>query len=169
MDMVKKSAEGKVCEEVECGRGNCTVDISAPLGFVCQCDSGWQQTGNSSDDVTFLPCVIPNCTLNYGCQPAPPPVQEKEIPRNLSFFDPCYWVYCGQGKCTKNHTYTHTCQCDSGYFNLLNISAFPCYSECTLGSDCSRLGITVAKTTTSTNGSSNGQGEYLDHHAKSIF
>ncbi|XP_062144417.1 uncharacterized protein LOC133851839 [Alnus glutinosa] len=148
----------KVCDEVECGRGNCTAGVDYPLGFKCECESGWKRTRDDDDDdnLTFLPCVIPNCTLNYGCQPAPPPVPEKEIPHNISFFDPCYWVYCGEGTCTRNKTYTHTCQCNSaGYSNLLNISVFPCYSECTLGSDCSRLGITVAKTTST--GSGTGQ------------
>lgn len=42
----------------------------------------------------------------------------------------CYWMYCGEGTCTKNSTYTHTCQCNSGHYNLYNISAFPCFSEC---------------------------------------
>ncbi|XP_059440001.1 uncharacterized protein LOC132172504 [Corylus avellana] len=147
----------KVCEEVECGKGNCTPGPGYPMGFKCECESGWKRTRDDDEDVLFLPCVIPNCTLDYGCQPAPPPVPEKEFPRNISLFDPCYWAYCGEGTCTQNKTYTHihTCQCDSGYFNLLNVSNFPCYSECTIGSDCSRLGITVAKTTT--DGSGTGQ------------
>ncbi|KAG6645464.1 uncharacterized protein LOC122319044 [Carya illinoinensis] len=147
----------KVCEEVECGRGNCSADINYPLGFKCECESGWKRTRDDNDDLTFLPCVIPNCTLDYGCQPAPPPVPQKENPHNISAFDPCYWVYCGEGTCTKNKTHTHTCQCASGYFNLLNISAFPCYGECTIGSDCSRLGITVQKSTTDGSGSGTNQ------------
>ncbi|XP_018826299.1 uncharacterized protein LOC108995230 [Juglans regia] len=149
---------GRVCEDVECGKGNCSADLSYPLGFKCECNTGWKRTRDEDDDLTFLPCVIPNCTLDYGCQPAPPPVPEKEIPRNLSAFDPCYWAYCGEGTCTKNKTHTHRCECKSGFFNLLNVSAFPCYSECTLGSDCSRLGITVAKTSADGSGGSTGQG-----------
>lgn len=97
-------------------------------------------------------------------------------------------MYCGEGTCTKNSTYKHTCQCNPGRNNLLNISAFPCYSECkkfilifsssfylklfleqillmiiyiyiwcsgALGSDCARLGIRVANTSSSTQNSSN--------------
>ncbi|KAJ7978098.1 Neurogenic locus notch-like protein [Quillaja saponaria] len=146
----------KLCEEVECGKGKCKVDTDYALNFFCECDSGWKRTPHDDDDedkyaTGFLPCVIPNCTLNYGCQPAPPPVPEKDIPRNLSAFDPCYWAYCGEGTCTKNRTYTHRCECKSGYSNLLDIKAFPCYSECTLGSDCAKLGIKVANETVNNN------------------
>ncbi|KAK7391892.1 hypothetical protein VNO78_20315 [Psophocarpus tetragonolobus] len=140
----------KVCEEVECGKGKCVVNTSYPLNFVCECDNGWKRTQDDDDDkyaTSFLPCVIPKCSLNYGCQPAPPPVPEKSFPRNLSAFDPCYWAYCGEGKCTKNRTHTHRCECRPNYFNLLNNSVFPCYSECTLGSDCSKLGIRVSNST----------------------
>ncbi|KAK7277836.1 hypothetical protein RJT34_22854 [Clitoria ternatea] len=147
---------GKVCEEVECGKGNCVVNTSYPLGFVCECQSGWKRTQEDNDDTyatSFLPCVIPQCSLNYGCQPAPPPVPEKNFPQNFSAFDPCYWAYCGEGTCTKNRTHTYRCECNPNYFNLLNISVFPCYSECTLGSDCSRLGIKVAADSTTGSGS----------------
>ncbi|KAL5566252.1 hypothetical protein UlMin_029416 [Ulmus minor] len=157
-DNIAPSIAEELCKEVECGRGKCNPDASFPLGFTCQCDNGWKRTRDEvdDDDLKFLPCVIPDCTLNYGtCQPAPPPVPEKEVPRNISAFDPCYWAYCGEGTCTKNKTYTHQCQCNSGFTNLLNITAFPCYSDCTLGSDCSRLGIKVADST-SGNGTSSG-------------
>ncbi|XP_021282993.1 uncharacterized protein LOC110415616 [Herrania umbratica] len=144
----------RVCEEVECGKGTCKADISYPLNYICECDAGWKRTrdNNDSDDVRFLPCVIPNCTLDYSCQPAPPPVPEKEVPHNSSFFDPCYWTYCGEGTCNKTATYKHVCECRPGYFNLLNKTYFPCYSQCTLGSDCSRLGITVADQTSTPDG-----------------
>uniref|UniRef100_A0A2N9EI63 EGF-like calcium-binding domain-containing protein n=1 Tax=Fagus sylvatica TaxID=28930 RepID=A0A2N9EI63_FAGSY len=79
---------GKVCEQVECGKGNCTVDTSYPLGFKCECERDWRRDDDGDDDLSFLPCVIPNCTLKYsGCQPAPPPVPERENPRNISAFD----------------------------------------------------------------------------------
>lgn len=45
-------------------------------------------------------------------------------------FVACYWAYCGEGTCTKSRTHTHMCQCKQGFSNLLNISAFPCFSEC---------------------------------------
>ncbi|XWS64675.1 hypothetical protein CRYUN_Cryun05aG0023400 [Craigia yunnanensis] len=136
----------RLCDEVECGKGTCKANISYPLGYICECDSGWKRArydNDSDDDIKFLPCVIPNCTLDYSCQPAPPPVPAKEVPFNSSFFDPCYWIYCGQGTCNKTATYKHICECNPGFSNLLNRTYFPCYNNCTLGSDCSRLGIIV--------------------------
>ncbi|KAK8532085.1 hypothetical protein V6N13_131427 [Hibiscus sabdariffa] len=137
----------KLCDQVECGRGTCRADMRFPLSYTCECDPGWTRTRDGSDDhddnLRFLPCVIPNCTLDYSCQPAPPPVPQREVPRNSSFFDPCYWTYCGEGTCNRTDTYKHACECRPGFSNLLNRTYFPCYSQCTLGSDCSRLGITV--------------------------
>ncbi|KAK3006255.1 hypothetical protein RJ639_016881, partial [Escallonia herrerae] len=89
-------------------------------------------------------------SLDYSCMPAAPPVPA--VPYNLSRFDPCYWIYCGEGTCTKNQTYTHTCQCNAGYSNLLDVEQFPCYSPCALGSDCERLGIKVSNSTSSPDG-----------------
>ncbi|XP_075478065.1 uncharacterized protein LOC142519059 [Primulina tabacum] len=86
--------------------------------------------------------------------PAAPPAPA--VPYNSSFFDPCYWIYCGEGTCTKNSTRTHTCQCNPGYSNLLNISAFPCYSDCAVqADDCQRLGIRVSKSTSVPSSNSN--------------
>ncbi|KAJ6762916.1 NEUROGENIC LOCUS NOTCH-LIKE PROTEIN [Salix purpurea] len=111
---------------------------------------------DDDDEHEFLPCVFPNCTLNYGTgQPAPPPVPQKEVPRNISAFDPCYWMYCGEGQCTKNGTYRHTCTCNPGFSNLLNISYYPCYGPATLGSDCNDI-IKVANSTSSGNGTTTG-------------
>ncbi|KAI5676719.1 hypothetical protein M9H77_07669 [Catharanthus roseus] len=142
-----------ICNDVQCGKGKCEADMGKPFGFVCECESGWKRTRDSDEDnLQFLPCIIPNCSLDYSCMPAAPPTPP--IPNNFSLFDPCYWMYCGEGTCTRNSTYKHTCQCNPGRSNLLNISAFPCYNDCALGSDCSRLGIRIANTT-STPGSSN--------------
>ncbi|PIN23408.1 hypothetical protein CDL12_03868 [Handroanthus impetiginosus] len=133
-----------LCNEVECGRGSCEAASNYPFGFRCNCENGWKRTRfDDEENLEFLPCIIPNCSLDYSCMPAAPPVPP--VPHNRSFFDPCYWIYCGEGTCTKNRTYTHTCQCNPGYSNLLNISAFPCYRDCALGSEsCERLGIRVA-------------------------
>ncbi|KAI3761081.1 hypothetical protein L1987_51488 [Smallanthus sonchifolius] len=138
-----------LCDEVNCGKGNCTVDPAKPFSFTCKCDPGWRRTrsdDNEDDDLhEFLPCVIPNCTLDYSCMPAPPP--SPPIPNNISLFDPCYWAYCGEGTCNKNNTYMHTCDCNPGYSNLMNISHFPCFSRCAIGSDCSRLGVRLLDAT----------------------
>ncbi|CAL5381332.1 unnamed protein product [Camellia sinensis] len=126
-----------ICKEVECGKGNCSVALDSPFGFKCECENGWKRTRLDS-------------SLDYSCMPAAPPAPSV-IPLNSSLFDPCYWVYCGGGTCTKNKAMTHTCQCNPGYSNLLNITAFPCYSDCALGSDCAKLGIKVSNSTSSSN------------------
>ncbi|KAF5740523.1 hypothetical protein HS088_TW11G00594 [Tripterygium wilfordii] len=143
-----------VCEEVNCGKGRCKAGIGYAFNYICKCDRGWKRTEDDdvNDAAPFLPCVIPNCSLDYSCQPAPPPVPETQVPLNISFFDPCYWAYCGEGSCTRAETYTFECSCKSGFYNLLDTSYFPCYSDCTIGSDCSRLGIKVANQKTTTNG-----------------
>ncbi|XP_011091957.1 uncharacterized protein LOC105172276 [Sesamum indicum] len=139
-----------LCDEVECGKGSCEAAPGYPFNFRCICQDGWKRTRlDDEQNLEFLPCIIPNCSLDYSCMPAAPPVPP--TPYNLSFFDPCYWIYCGEGTCTKNKTHTHTCQCNAGYSNLLNISAFPCYSDCAIGSDsCQKLGIRVSKSTSDT-------------------
>ncbi|XP_076911916.1 uncharacterized protein LOC143570042 [Bidens hawaiensis] len=134
------------CGKVNCGKGNCSADGTKPFGFVCKCDPGWRRTRSEDDDDDhdFLPCVIPNCTLDYSCMPAPPP--SPPIPNNNSLFDPCYWTYCGEGKCNQDNTYKHTCDCNPGYTNLMNISHFPCFSSCAIGNDCNKLGVRLADT-----------------------
>ncbi|KAL2478257.1 EGF-like [Forsythia ovata] len=154
--------DNNICEEVQCGKGTCEANPNFPFNFKCNCDNGWKRTrfGNEQN-LEYLPCIIPDCSLDYSCMPAAPPLPP--VPYNISFFDPCYWLYCGQGTCTKNATYTHTCQCDYGHYNLLNISAYPCYSDCALGSDCQRLGIRVSRSTSdpSSNNNSNQATSFL--------
>jgi len=145
---------GNMCSEVKCGEGNCTVDSSYPFNFQCECEDGWMRTHLFNDtNLKFLPCIVPNCSLNYSCMPAAPPAPAIPYNNNYSSFDPCDFVYCGEGTCTKNATYTHTCQCDTGAYNLFNNSAFPCYKNCALGSDCEKLGIRVSNSTSSPPGS----------------
>ncbi|KDP23650.1 hypothetical protein JCGZ_23483 [Jatropha curcas] len=137
-----------ICDLVQCGKGKCIANIKYPLGYICKCETGWNRTtdDNLNNNLQFLPCVIPTCKLKYkGCQVAPPTPPATPVPLNTSIFDPCNWIYCGEGTCTKNSTFTHFCTCKSGFTNLFKIPFFPCYSNCSLGSDCSKLGITVAK------------------------
>ncbi|KAI4379013.1 hypothetical protein MLD38_016421 [Melastoma candidum] len=152
-----------LCNEVECGKGSCVSNSSSPFGFVCQCESGWKRTRlDNEDDLKFLPCVIPNCSVDYSCLPAAPPAPS--IPYNTSFFDPCYWIYCGGGTCTKSKAYTHTCQCNSGFTNLMGIDAYPCFSDCAIGSDCSKLGIKLSNST-----STSDNGNHASHLASRKF
>lgn len=136
---------GDVCKEVECGKGNCKPSENSTFNFECECSPGWKQArSDDSDSFKFLPCVIPNCTLDYSCTEAPPPVQEKERRANdSSIFDPCYWTDCGGGSCNKTSVFTHKCECNDGYYNLLNVTAFPCFKECSIGMDCKNFGISV--------------------------
>ncbi|XP_052190423.1 uncharacterized protein LOC127800060 [Diospyros lotus] len=139
-----------VCKEVECGKGTCKSSQNSTFLFECQCDPGWKQTLSHHDNgLKFLPCVIPNCTLNYACTEGAPPAQDKEVQANKSFFDPCHWASCGGGICNKTSPFTHKCECRVGYYNLLNTSTFPCFSQCAIGMDCSGLGIATTNTTTS--------------------
>uniref|UniRef100_A0A803KPS1 EGF-like domain-containing protein n=1 Tax=Chenopodium quinoa TaxID=63459 RepID=A0A803KPS1_CHEQI len=95
-------------------------------------------------------------SINYSCMPAAaplPPIPTK--PFDTAIFNPCYWVYCGEGTCTNSSDYKHSCECQPGSYNLFNVSHFPCYSDCAFGSDCSKLGINVTSNSkTSVTGSS---------------
>ncbi|XP_030534733.1 uncharacterized protein LOC115743885 [Rhodamnia argentea] len=152
----------KMCDVVNCGKGTCVENSNSPFDFVCECDAGWKRTRLANEDnLKFLPCVIPNCSLDYSCMPAPPPLPP--VPYNVSFFDPCYWTYCGGGTCTNSTSYDHICQCSPGYSNLMNISVYPCFSDCAIGADCAKLGVKVSSLT-STQGSSSDGGS----HARSF-
>ncbi|KAF7806896.1 protein lin-12 [Senna tora] len=139
-----------VCKEVECGKGTCKPSKNSTLFFECECDPGWKQTRFSKDDsLMFLPCIVPNCTLDHSCSNAPSPAPEKARKTNASIFDACHWVDCGGGSCNKTSTFSYNCVCDSGFYNLLNVTAFPCFRECSLGLDCKNLGISISNSSSS--------------------
>nr|XP_011462450.1 PREDICTED: uncharacterized protein LOC101294746 [Fragaria vesca subsp. vesca]XP_011462451.1 PREDICTED: uncharacterized protein LOC101294746 [Fragaria vesca subsp. vesca] len=139
-----------VCKDIECGKGTCKPSSSSTFFFECQCDSGWKQTTeNSTDHFKFLPCVIPNCNLDYSCEKAPAPVPDKSNKANTSIFDPCYWMDCGGGTCNKTSKLSYNCECGEGYYNLLNMTTLPCLKECSIGVDCANLGISVSNKSTS--------------------
>ncbi|KAK6913979.1 hypothetical protein RJ641_021300 [Dillenia turbinata] len=137
-----------VCKEIYCGKGNCKAESNATFFFVCECDAGWKQTLDSdlNSNLRFLPCVIPNCTLDYTCQNTNSsyPAQTEEKPTNTSVFDPCYWTYCGGGTCNRTSRFALRCECSEGYANLLNTSYFPCFRDCSFGVDCKNLGFSVS-------------------------
>ncbi|KAF9605069.1 hypothetical protein IFM89_013739 [Coptis chinensis] len=135
-----------LCREVECGKGTCKASLDYTFNFICECDSGWTQVskGEEDDGHSFLPCIYPNCTMNYSCGEAPAPTPNvEEPPTNKSFYDPCYWTYCGDGSCSPTSGHGYKCDCKQGYTNLMNSTAFPCFGECVIGSDCTGLGVTV--------------------------
>uniref|UniRef100_A0A6N2NLB5 EGF-like domain-containing protein n=1 Tax=Salix viminalis TaxID=40686 RepID=A0A6N2NLB5_SALVM len=134
-----------VCEKVECGKGTCKPSDNSTWFYECECNPGWTQTRFDQDDhLQFLPCVVPNCTVNFSCTAAPSPVQEKASKDSQSIFDPCFWADCGGGSCNKTSQFTYSCACAEGYNNLLNVSTFPCYKDCAIGMDCSNLGIMMS-------------------------
>ncbi|KAK1436429.1 hypothetical protein QVD17_02209 [Tagetes erecta] len=134
-----------VCKDVTCGQGTCKPTNTSIIPYECECSPGWKQVANFNDDddhfLKVLPCVIPNCTLNYSCSQAPSPVQEKENRGNGSIFDVCQWTDCGGGKCVATSPFTRKCECSEGYYNLLNLTFSPCFRDCSLGMDCKNLGI----------------------------
>ncbi|KAL8048006.1 hypothetical protein ABFX02_07G035700 [Erythranthe guttata] len=139
------------CKENLCGKGNCVTTNNSTFGFECQCEHGWKQARSQDDDfLAFLPCVVPNCTLNYTCAKSPTPPPDNQNRSNLSFFDPCFWTSCGGGSCNKTSLFTHACVCEQGYYNLFNSSAFPCYNDCAIGMDCANLGLNIGNSSTST-------------------
>lgn len=140
-----------VCKEVECGKGTCKPSKNSTFPFECECDHGWKKALDSIDDegLKFLPCIIPNCTLDYSCSKAPAPAPEKAKKSNESIFDACHWVDCGGGSCKKTSTFNYSCECDTSYYNLLNITTFPCFRECSIGMGCSDLGISMSNSSSS--------------------
>ncbi|RLN19641.1 hypothetical protein C2845_PM02G36750 [Panicum miliaceum] len=130
-----------ICSTVTCGKGNCTV-APGTLGYRCECDPGWTQL-HVGDHLRFLPCVIPNCSIDSSCSngspaPAPTPLPP---PKNFSL-DPCELAYCGTGgTCRNGSGLSYHCECKEGYSNLLNMTTMPCFHNCSIGADCSRIGI----------------------------
>jgi len=133
-----------ICSTVACGKGNCTV-APGTLGYRCECDPGWTQL-HVGDNLRFLPCVIPNCSIDSSCSngspaPAPTPLP---APKNFSL-DACELAYCGTGgTCRNGSGFSYHCECKKGYSNLLNMTTMPCFQKCSIGADCSRIGISFS-------------------------
>nr|XP_023900479.1 uncharacterized protein LOC112012316 isoform X2 [Quercus suber] len=84
-----------VCKEVVCGKGTCKPsNQSAFLLFECECYPGWKQANFGLADNKFLPCVVPDCTINYSCMNAFSPVQDKGSRANESIFDRAIGMDC---------------------------------------------------------------------------
>ncbi|KAH9615022.1 hypothetical protein KSS87_020621 [Heliosperma pusillum] len=90
---------GELCKGVGCGKGKCKMSEKNGLTYECECDPGWMQTifPNISTP-KFLPCVIPNCTLNHSCaevEAAAPPVAESGNPfSNASILERSFESNC---------------------------------------------------------------------------
>ncbi|KAI4992864.1 hypothetical protein ZWY2020_007177 [Hordeum vulgare] len=141
---------GSLCKAVACGKGNCTVTTGLP-GYRCDCEPGWTQM-HVGDSLRFLPCVIPNCTIDRSCSndtsaPSPAP-----SPKNVSISaNPCDLAYCGSGGTCKNATgLSYHCECKEGFSNVLNMTTMPCFQDCSYGADCAAIGILPSTNSTST-------------------
>ncbi|GLT78593.1 hypothetical protein SLA2020_501230 [Shorea laevis] len=132
----------EVCKEAVCGKGKCINSQNSTFSYECECDPGWKQARADKDDnLKFLPCVIPSCTVNHACAATSAPFQDKALKADTSIFDPCHWTNCGGGFCNKTSAFTYNCVCKEGFYNLLNATAFPCYQGCEIGMDCTTIGL----------------------------
>ncbi|CAL9062894.1 unnamed protein product [Musa banksii] len=141
----------EICNNsVECGKGSCQVSTDDSFGFACKCNPGWSQF-HIGDYFRFLPCIIPNCSINYSCSngSSAPAASPSPHPTNVSKLDPCSYSYCGAGTCVSTSTFGYRCECGEGFSNLLNMTIFPCYRDCSLGGDCANLGITLSNSSSS--------------------
>ncbi|KAL3750418.1 hypothetical protein ACJRO7_011423 [Eucalyptus globulus] len=135
----------ELCGKVQSGKRSCIMNASALFGFKCQCEVGWKQMRlTNEDDLKFY--LASNVLLSTPACPGLPPVPS--VPYNTSVVDSCYWIYCGGRTCTKSATYEHTCQCDADYTILVNVSIFPCFSDCAISNDCEKLIIKVSNSST---------------------
>ncbi|KAL6585139.1 hypothetical protein OROMI_004428 [Orobanche minor] len=134
-----------LCKEVECGRGSCERAIGSPFNFKCKCNNGWKRTRiDDEQDLEFLPCIIPDCEVDYSCMPAAPPLPS--TPHNISFFDRLLLGLLWRRHVRKKHnTHPHV----SMQFWLLT-------RDCAIGSNsCERL-VLESSTSTSNPSSNNG-------------
>ncbi|URE21912.1 EGF [Musa troglodytarum] len=80
----------EICNNsVECGKGSCQVSTDDSLGFVCKCNPGWSQF-HIGDYFRFLPCIIPNCSINYSCSNGTLAASPSPHPTNVSKLDRKY-------------------------------------------------------------------------------
>ncbi|XP_051127880.1 uncharacterized protein LOC127249217 [Andrographis paniculata] len=153
------------CSDSVCGKGKC-VTKNSTFGFECKCEAGWRQArSDDADGFKFLPCVIPNCTMNHSCDNTSDPSRRDQDRNGSSIFDPCFWADCGGGSCNKTSPFTRTCICEQGYYNLFNSTSFPCYKQCAIGLDCAKLGINIMN---SSNPSSN-MNDNSENHGTSLI
>ncbi|XP_029129135.1 protein jagged-1a-like [Cajanus cajan] len=132
-----------ICSIVYCGKGTCHPSSTEPLGFRCDCESGWKKPNIGS--FQFPTCIFPNCTIDLNCgngSPSPPSAP----PTNV---DPCLLNICGDGTCVKDGS-DFRCECNEGSANLLNDPKLLCFKKCTLGGDCNGLGLGFSSQSTET-------------------
>ncbi|XP_024392381.1 uncharacterized protein [Physcomitrium patens] len=148
-----------VCLGIDCQQGTCVPlgNTSYPSNILspyqCLCKPGWQTVEGllkNLPNVLTLPCTIPNCTLNLGCNgSSAPTVQASPTMQNVS--SPCSLPgICGNGGCevTDMNKYppTYKCTCAAGYANVGNLAAGYCLKDCEIGSNCRAIGVSLPPT-----------------------
>ncbi|KAI9110291.1 hypothetical protein K1719_018733 [Acacia pycnantha] len=127
--------QGDLCKGKFCGEGRCQETQQFPF-VECICNPGWSTFQN----MTSLPCVLPNCNLgedckgvNLGVNEAPPPFGPPPLANSVSPEDAC-WIngICGpDGRCESDGS-GHKCQCSDDAANLLGDPKLPCFNKCLL-------------------------------------
>ncbi|EPS70628.1 hypothetical protein M569_04135, partial [Genlisea aurea] len=124
------------CNGTRCGRGSCIPSLNTTFGFVCECEPGWRQARPDTDRLLlFLPCIVPNCTVNYGCSGEDRATDADPVPQLPSIqsndkIDFIYYYDCSGGICNQTSAIAHECICKDGFHNLMNDTIFPCYKQC---------------------------------------
>ncbi|KAJ6932684.1 hypothetical protein NC651_008195 [Populus alba x Populus x berolinensis] len=126
---VNGTLQDDVCALINCGEGACKASNASVLGFDCECSSGWKKI--QIGPLTFPSCIVPNCTVDFGCgnRAPPPPPPPPSQPPPFDLLNPCNLVWCGDGTCVANGT-GHICQCTEDSANLFNMTGFACFKKC---------------------------------------
>lgn len=142
-------ADSGLCKLITCGKGTCNLTTYGLINLKiprCECEAGWKKP-SIGVALDFLPCVIPNCTLDASCSKKAPSLNSSSpgpSPADSTWYHhPCTFAVCGGGSCLKTTDYGYRCDCKAGYENLLNMTAAPCVRDCSIGADCSYLGISI--------------------------
>ncbi|KAK9923267.1 hypothetical protein M0R45_031696 [Rubus argutus] len=144
---IQDSLQDIVCSVVDCGQGKCklsndsshsiVVPYIGPVGFDCDCKPGWKEIQIGS--FTYPSCLIPNCTINFGCNSSPS--QPGPLPPP-SLVPQCALVWCNDGTCVANGTSSgYSCKCNEGSLNLFDLPGLPCFKTCSFGADCKSLNL----------------------------
>lgn len=146
----------EVCSGIDCQQGTCVplsntsypTNILSP--YLCACKPGWQTVEGlltTLPPVLTLPCTVPNCTLNLGCNSSPAPALQSP-PTLEHVSSPCSLPgICGQGECEvtdlTKYPPMYKCNCLPGYANVGNLTAGYCLKDCEIGTNCRAIGVTL--------------------------